>query len=330
MKWLLGLLIIFAMIGVVFSVYIANYFLKIALLKDNPWYHKKGHRLLNPDNFQERETRYTKIEEQQKQEGEAFWTESFAEDRWLKIKDETLYARCFIPYPDNHRWAICVHGYRSNGKRDMAYTALRFAEEGYNVLVPDLRAHGKSSGNKIGMGWLDRLDLLSWISDVLAIDMEAEIILVGGSMGAATVMMASGEKLPTNVRGLIVDCGYTSVYDEFKYVLHESFHLPAFPILTIANQLALNNYGFQLKTASSVRQLHKNTLPTFFIHGTGDRFVPMTMFEENLAATQGIQKGLIVAKAPHLSSSVYEPENYYSSIFEFLEENCPAVKTTSD
>ena len=90
MKWLLGLLIIFAMIGVVFSVYIANYFLKIALLKDNPWYHKKGHRLLNPDNFQERETRYTKIEEQQKQEGEAFWTEPFAEDRWLKIKDETL------------------------------------------------------------------------------------------------------------------------------------------------------------------------------------------------------------------------------------------------
>ncbi len=44
-----------------------------------------------------------------------------------------------------------------------------------------------------------------------------------------------------------MDCGYTSVYDEFKYVLHESFHLPAFPILTIANQLALNNYGFQLK-----------------------------------------------------------------------------------
>ena len=101
----------------------------------------------------------------------------------MKIKDETLYARCFIPYPDNHRWAICVHGYRSNGKRDMVYTALRFAEEGYNVLVPDLRAHGKSSGNKIGMGWLDRLDLLSWISEVLAIDMEAEIILVGGSMG---------------------------------------------------------------------------------------------------------------------------------------------------
>ncbi|MGC3147851.1 alpha/beta hydrolase, partial [Enterococcus faecalis] len=50
----------------------------------------------------------------------------------------------------------------------------------------------------------------------------------------------------------------------------------------------------------------------------------------NLAATQGIKKGLIVAIAPHLSSSVYEPENYYSSFFEFLEENCPAVKPISD
>ena len=66
------------------------------------------------------------------------------------------------------------------------------------------------------------------------------------------------------------------------------FIYPLFPILTIANQLALNNYGFQLKTASSVRQLHK-MLPTF-LFTAGDRFVPMTMFEENLAATQGIKR----------------------------------------
>ena len=320
MKWLLGLLIIFAMIGVVFSVYIANYFLKIALLKDNPWYHKKGHRLLNPDNFQERETRYTKIEEQQKQEGEAFWTESFAEDRWLKIKDETLYARCFIPYPDNHRWAICVHGYRSNGKRDMAYTALRFAEEGYNVLVPDLRAHGKSSGNKIGMGWLDRLDLLSWISEVLAIDMEAEIILVGGSMGAATVMMASGEKLPSAVKGFILDSGYVSVYAEFRYMLSKITVFPKKMVMRYANHYAQKYAGYSLKQASATRQLGSNHLPLLVIHGERDHFVPTEAAYTIQNATAGDKALLLVPEAEHLEASMKDPKTYWTVIFSFIEQ----------
>ena len=56
---------------------------------------------------------------------------------------------------DNHRWAICVHGYRSNGKRDMVYTALRFAEEGYNVLFPICVRTGKVQGIKLGWdGWI--------------------------------------------------------------------------------------------------------------------------------------------------------------------------------
>ena len=308
------------MIGVVFSVYLANYFLKIALHKDHPWYHKKRHRLLNPDNFQERETRYTKIEEQQKQEGEAFWTESFAEDRWLKIKDETLYARCFIPYPDNHRWAICVHGYRSNGKRDMVYTALRFAEEGYNVLVPDLRAHGKSSGNKIGMGWLDRLDLLSWISEVLAIDMEAEIILVGGSMGAATVMMASGEKLPSAVKGFILDSGYVSVYAEFRYMLSKITVFPKKMVMRYANHYAQKYAGYSLKQASATRQLGSNHLPLLVIHGERDHFVPTEAAYTIQNATAGDKALLLVPEAEHLEASMKDPKTYWTVIFSFIEQ----------
>ena len=38
-------------------------------------------------------------------------------------------------------------------------------------------------------------------------------------MGAATVMMTSGERLPSNVRVVIEDCGYTSAWEEFAYEL---------------------------------------------------------------------------------------------------------------
>lgn len=130
---------------------------------------------------------------------------------------------------------ICVYGYCLNGKCDMVYIVLCFVEEGYNVLVFDLCVYGKSLGNKIGMGWLDWLDLLSWFSEVFVIDMEVEIILVGGFMGVVIVMMVSGEKLLMNVCGLIVDCGYIFVYDEFKYVLYEFFYLFVFFILIIVN-----------------------------------------------------------------------------------------------
>lgn len=47
------------------------------------------------------------------------------------------------------------------------------------------------------MGWLDRKDVLQWIGWVLAQDSEAEIVLHGVSMGAATTMMTAG-RTPRN------------------------------------------------------------------------------------------------------------------------------------
>ena len=103
--------------------------------------------------------------------------------------------------------------------KDMSHIGKRYAEKGFNVLVPDLRAHGESEGEIIGMGWLDRLDLIAWIQLILDEQPNASIILHGGSMGASTIMMASGEKLPSAVKGFILDSGYVSVYAEFRYML---------------------------------------------------------------------------------------------------------------
>lgn len=50
------------------------------------------------------------------------------------------------------------------------------------------------------MGWNDRLDVIEWINYIAERNPESKIILHGVSMGAATTMMATGEKLPENVK----------------------------------------------------------------------------------------------------------------------------------
>ena len=57
------------------------------------------------------------------------------------------------------------------------------------------------------------------IQQILKKDPNAEIALFGVSMGGATVMMTSGEDLPSNVKVIIEDCGYSTVMDEFTYQL---------------------------------------------------------------------------------------------------------------
>ena len=109
-----------------------------------------------------------------------------------------------------HRYAVLCHGYQNNATGMASYGKHLF-DLGYTVLLPDARGHGESEGDYIGMGWPERRDVVRWCQQLIAEDPEAEIVLYGVSMGAATVMMASGEAdLPVQVRCVIEDCGYTS------------------------------------------------------------------------------------------------------------------------
>lgn len=323
--WVIGVILVILIILVVACAYAGSFFINAALFKDSTWYVNSGHKMLNPDNFNKERTVYTDIEDRQKEEGLPFFDEEMTSEFSLTLEGETVWAREYRKHPESHQWVIAVHGYRSSGRRDMAFPAFKFSQAGYNVLVPDLRSHGKSSGKKIGMGWLEKEDVKAWIDQVIKIDPEAEIILFGGSMGASTVMMASGDKLPEQVKLLIADCGYSSVYGEFSEMLKSALKLPPTPILFFADIFCKKRLGFSLKDASSIQQLEKNQLPLLCIHGTKDKFVPYQAMEENLAATKGIKDGLLVKDAPHLSAWIYDEELYFNKVFTFIDKNIEGV-----
>lgn len=112
--------------------------------------------------------------------------------------------------------------------------------------MPDARGHGKSEGDYIGFGWDERKDYLQWINRIIKKDPQSEIVLHGVSMGAATVMMTSGEKLPDNVKAFVEDCGYSSVKGELGYQLKEMFNLPAFPLIPVTSLVTKVRAGYFL------------------------------------------------------------------------------------
>ena len=219
---------------------------------------------------------------------------------------------------EGHRYAILFHGY-AGAAWQMAPYGKMFYDMGYSVLIPDARAHGESEGDYIGMGWLERPDVLSWIDSVTGPDQEAEIVLMGVSMGGATVMMAAGEDLPDNVKCIVEDCGYSSVWDEFELQLKNVFGLPSFPLLNTASLVSKLRAGYSFEEASSVNQLKKATVPMLFIHGDADTFVPFSMLDVVYNACASAEKEkLVVHEAAHGAAADTDPELYWDTVTAFV------------
>lgn len=216
-------------------------------------------------------------------------------------------------------WCIFCHGYTGNYKDGLLIGEF-FHEKGFNLLLPDARGHGKSEGN-ICMGWKERLDLLEWMKEITAKDESAQIVVYGVSMGAATVMMLSGEDLPKNVKALVEDCGYSSVWDVFIYQAKALFHLPAFPVVHFMSIVTKIRSGFWLGEASALEQVKKSKTPTLFIHGDSDTFVPSEMLEPLFNAAGCKKEKLLIKDASHAMAQFKDKEKYWNTVFSFINNN---------
>ncbi len=230
-----------------------------------------------------------------------------------------LHAYKYKNQEESHKWALLIHGY-DNNSRGMIKWARNFYEQGYHVITPDLRGHGKSEGEYIGMGWHDRLDILLWIDKIIEEDPNAEIALFGISMGGAAVIMTSGEDLPSNVKVIVEDCGYTSAADVFTYQLDALFGLPEFPVLQAANTVTKLQAGYDIYEASAIKQVVKCKKPILFIHGDQDTFVPFKMMDELYNAATVEKEKLIVSGAEHGLSEPVDPELYWDTIWGFVNK----------
>ena len=231
---------------------------------------------------------------------------------------------CYVPAANPGKaagTAVVVHGFGDNHFVFLYLVRMYRDELNYNVLFPDLQYHGYSGGDHTTMGWYDRYDVTQWVKVAHDIFKDDFMVVHGVSMGAATTMMMSGDEQPEYLRAYVEDCGYSSVWNQLKFNLKDSFHLPPFPVLTSASIVCKDKYGFSFKEASSMDQLAKCDRPMLFIHGDADDFVPFSHLQQVYdAKTSGYKEMWVAEGAVHANSFQSHPEEYKAHVKAFLDK----------
>lgn len=222
--------------------------------------------------------------------------------------------------------ALFFHGYRSPAQRDGCGGFELMGQMGIDVLMVDQRAHGKSEGKAITLGVMEQYDCLEWLRYCeKRFGPERPILLMGISMGAATVLLASGHQLPASVRGIVADCGYSSVKKIMKQEIGK-MHLPEDICWMLARRGAKNFGGFDPEEGEVAQALRRCLVPVLLIHGREDRFVPWEMSVENYESIPGDKELLTVPGAGHGMSWYLDEEGYRRAVREFCKKIFPAAE----
>ena len=213
---------------------------------------------------------------------------------------------------------LMFHGYRGNAERDLSGGISRCFKLGHNALIVDQRCSGKSGGNVITFGIKEHRDCLDWIDFTIQyFGPDVQIILTGISMGASTVLMAAGNTLPTNVIGVLADCGFHSAKEVIMHVAG-TMHLPSrllYPVVKFSAKL----FGhFDLEEITAEEAVKRCKIPVLFFHGADDDYVPSYMSQINYDACPTRKKLVMIPGAGHGLSYPVAPELYIQEMADFF------------
>ena len=246
------------------------------------------------------------------------------EQVYISARDGIKLAARYYHFKDNAPIQIQFHGYRGNGIREFSGGFKIAKELGFNALVVDERAHGKSGGHTISFGILERYDCVDWVSYICKrFGREVPIILSGVSMGAATVLMASELNFEGNVVAITADCPYSSPGAIIRKVCR-GMKLPAWLLYPLVVLGALIFGRFALWKSSALNAVKNTNIPIFLVHGEDDRFVPCDMSREIDSACRGPHMFLTIPDAGHGISYYVDTFRYHDALIQFFR-NCNLI-----
>lgn len=239
----------------------------------------------------------------------------------IKIKsfdNKTLFGK-YYHINDNAPIDIYFHGYKGTPVSDFSGGINISINNGHNFILVDQRGCGKSDGITISFGIKERYDTLSWVNYVNnRFGKNIPITLIGISMGASTVLMASNLTFTDNVKAIIADCPFSNPLDMILIVAKKKHINPKIvkPFVILSAKIIGN---FNINEANVLQCVKESNLPILLIHGTDDHLVPYYMSEEIAKVNKKIELHLFEA-APHGISFIINQNKYENIVNNFISQ----------
>ncbi|MFN8500259.1 MAG: alpha/beta fold hydrolase, partial [Anaerolineae bacterium] len=200
---------------------------------------------------------------------------------------------------------------------DLPY-AVPLCAAGYGVLIFDWRAHGRSDGRTVTLGYRERDDLraaLDWLSSRGV----ERIGLLGLSMGAATAIGVAADD--SRIAAVVADSAFAQVETVIVGGLRERY---------VRNRLArplawlvLLGIGWQaggaVSGADPLRIVGRVApRPLLLIHGARDPYVPMDSMFQLYRAASAPKELWVVPEAGHREAAALRPKEYWARTLAFF------------
>lgn len=241
------------------------------------------------------------------------------QDVYIKSRDGLKLHGVFLPAKNAYRTIICVHAYRGSYATDFSAIIKYLNANHSNVLLIEQRCHGESEGKYITFGAKEKYDVVEWVNYTISkLDDKNPIYLYGLSMGCTTSLLALGCNINSRVKGVIADCGYTSMKDSMESIIKNWYGLPTFPLINFLDMYCNLIGHFSMSETDTKKALKNNEIPILFIHGEDDDFVSGENARQNYARTNGPKEIVWVAGAKHAESIIKNPDLYHDKLEYFF------------
>jgi fermentation-respiration switch protein FrsA (DUF1100 family) len=210
---------------------------------------------------------------------------------------------------------VVLHGVRAD-RSTMLPRAEALVGAGYAVLLPDLQAHGESSGDQITFGHLESQDAIAAVSFLRGRLPGMRLGGIGVSLGGAAFLLA---REPLSLDALVIE----AVYPTIEEALGNRLALRVGPLSRMLGPLLLLQIGPRLGIAADalrpLEAIRRLSCPVLVLSGTADLHTTEAETRRLFAAAPEPRELWLLDGARHEDLFRYDPEGYRARVIPFLD-----------